>query len=227
MFKISYTVATLYILVLAMVFAPPATTFASTSNGTTPEVYPLVPTITERDHVLGSTTAAIKVITYLDYECQFCRLFYGTVKQIMSTSTPLVYNNVTWSYRHYPIPALHPQATRVAEAAECVASIGGEPAFWKFTDLVLSSNIKQTPTKKSTLAKYAEQSGVKKGAFNKCYGARKTKARVATDSASGAQYGVQGTPTTFVVTNGTSTRIDGAQPLDEVKRLLIEQLGLR
>jgi hypothetical protein len=81
------------------------------------------------DHVLGNPNAKITIIEYSDYECPFCKQFHPTLERIVKESD----GNVKWIYRHYP---LHQNSVERLVAAECVAEIKGNDAFWKYTDLL-------------------------------------------------------------------------------------------
>jgi protein-disulfide isomerase len=88
-----------------------------------------VPPVTAEDHIIGSPNAQIVIIEYSDYECPFCKSFQPTLKQIVAESN----SNVAWVYRHWPI---HQGSFAKLVAAECVAKLKGNDAFWKYTDLL-------------------------------------------------------------------------------------------
>jgi len=88
--------------------------------------------ISEKDHVRGNRSAKIKLVEYSDFECPFCQRFHLTAKQVLDEYG----NDVAWVYRHFPLDQLHPKARPTAEASECVYELGGDEAFWKFTDEV-------------------------------------------------------------------------------------------
>ncbi|MCX6753739.1 MAG: thioredoxin domain-containing protein [Candidatus Nomurabacteria bacterium] len=81
------------------------------------------------DHLLGNPDAPIVVIEYSDYECPYCKAFHATMDQIVKGSN----GNVAWIYRHWPI---HQGSLEKLIAAECVATLKGNDAFWKYTDLL-------------------------------------------------------------------------------------------
>lgn len=83
----------------------------------------------EGDHLYGSADAPVVVIEYSDYECPYCARFQGTMKQIVDESN----GQVAWMYRHWPI---HAGSLDKLIAAECVAKLKGNDAFWKYTDLL-------------------------------------------------------------------------------------------
>lgn len=87
----------------------------------------------ERDHILGDRSARVAIIEYSDYECPFCHRVHPTYKQIMDQYD----GKVMWVFRHFPL-AFHPEAMPLAIASECVASLKGNDAFWKFTDDVMA-----------------------------------------------------------------------------------------
>lgn len=87
----------------------------------------------EKDHILGDRNAPIAIIEYSDYECSFCHSVHPTYKQIMEQYD----GKVMWVYRHFPLRG-HAEAMPLAVAAECVASLKGNDAFWKFTDSLMT-----------------------------------------------------------------------------------------
>lgn len=83
----------------------------------------------EGDHLMGSENAQVKIIEYSDYECPYCKMFQPTLQKIVEESN----GTVSWVYRHWPI---HSGSFEKLVAAECVAKIKGNDAFWKYTDLL-------------------------------------------------------------------------------------------
>lgn len=84
------------------------------------------------DHVVGNADAKVTIIEYADFECPFCKGFQPTLKRIVQESN----GNVRWIYRNFPLINLHQHAFEKAVAAECIAKIKGNDAFWKYGDLL-------------------------------------------------------------------------------------------
>jgi len=83
----------------------------------------------EGDHIMGDPDAEITIIEYSDLECPYCKKLSNTLKEIVDESD----GSVSWIYRHWII---HQNAIAKAAAAECVAEIKGNDAFWKYIDLI-------------------------------------------------------------------------------------------
>lgn len=83
----------------------------------------------EEDHYRGSTDAEVFLIEYSDYQCPYCAQVHPTMKELSEGDL-----SVTWVYRHLPLTSIHPEAKPAAIAAECIAELEGEEAFWSFTD---------------------------------------------------------------------------------------------
>ncbi|MCB9809106.1 thioredoxin domain-containing protein [Candidatus Nomurabacteria bacterium] len=86
-------------------------------------------TVDEDEHILGNPDGDIMIFEYSDYDCPFCVRVHETLHQLIQQDT-----SVAWAYRHFPLTGLHPQALPKAFASECIAELGGEEAFWSFTD---------------------------------------------------------------------------------------------
>lgn len=91
--------------------------------------------VSRDDHILGDINAEIIIVEYSDLDCPFCKVFHNTMHQVVEKSE----GKVAWVYRHYPIPQLHPNAPKKAEETECAWELGGNEAFWKYTDKVFST----------------------------------------------------------------------------------------
>ena len=85
----------------------------------------------EGDHIIGNPNAPIIIVEYSDLECPYCKKFGDVMKEIVSESN----GDVAWIYRHWVV---HSTALPKAAAAECVAKIKGNSAFWEYIDLVFN-----------------------------------------------------------------------------------------
>jgi len=88
-----------------------------------------IPEITENDHIIGDINAPIVVVEYSDLECPYCKRFGEVMKELIEEYD----GQVAWVYRHWVV---HQGAIAKTAAAECVAKLKGEEAFWKYLDLV-------------------------------------------------------------------------------------------
>ena len=166
--------------------------------------------VTAEDHVRGNPDAPIKLIEYSDFECPFCQRFHPTMQQVMDEYG----DQVAWVFRHFPLTSIHPNAQKAAEASECVAELGGNEAFWDFTDAVFSG----AGLTDTALTSAATQAGVNEASFATCLSSGKYTQKVNDQLASGQKAGVTGTPGTIILTeDGKSQLIPGALPFEQVK----------
>jgi len=174
--------------------------------------------VDENDHILGNPNAPIMIVEYSDYDCPFCKNFHETMNQIMKNYG--TDGKVAWVYRHFPLEQLHPSAPYIAQASECVAELGGNDAFWKFSDLVFGERGINERTNTTRLNEFAVSSGVSGNAFESCMTSAHTKQFVEEDFADGVSAGAKGTPHTLVLVAGQRIVISGAQPYASVSQLL-------
>lgn len=168
------------------------------------------------DYIKGNPNASILVVEYSDYDCPFCKSFHDTMNRIMDDYG--VTGKVAWVYRQFPLTQLHPNAERISQTALCVGELGGNDAFWKFTDLVFDERDVNEPTNISKLPEYAEKSGVAKADLLSCLESGRHQKSVADSLKEGVGAGIQGTPQTFVIVGNQMAPIEGAQPYAVVKQ---------
>lgn len=182
-----------------------------------------VPPPAKDDHLYGNPAAPVTLIEYSDFECPFCKGFHTTAKQLVDRSN----GQVNWVYRHFPLDMHNPGAKKEAEASECVAELGGNGAFWKFTDAVYTrthSNGNGFPI--ANLVPLAVELGLNQEAFRQCLDSDRMAPRIQRDIDSGAKAGVQGTPGNILFNSRTGKVVaeQGAQPYarlnDAVQQLL-------
>ncbi len=171
------------------------------------------------DHIRGNLEAPVQVIEYSDLECPFCKSFHATMLKVFADLGPQ--NEIVWAYRQYPIDSLHRKARTESIAAECVGKVGGNEAFWKMTDTIFTKTPSNDGLDLNTLPALAQESGVTRSAFLKCFNAKETAAKVEADLASGAIAGAKGTPYTLVISpKGNVFPIPGAYNYDQVVEII-------
>jgi protein-disulfide isomerase len=129
---------------------------------------------------------------------------------------------LNWVIRNFPLSFHDPAAHREAFAAECVAKLAGNDAYWKYTELLFANTGTSghgLPPEHS-VEKLAADFGIQAPALDACMSDPATRMRVDEDIKSGTAAGISGTPTSIVRNNetGATVTITGAQPLDEVVR---------
>ena len=181
----------------------------------------------QKDHVRGAPTAEVSLIEYADFECPFCKRFHATPKALVARYA----GRVNWVLRNFPLPFHDPAAHREAFAAECVARLAGNDAYWKYAD-ALYANTKSNGSglpPEHAVDKLAAGVGVKASALAKCMSSHATASRVERDLADGTSAGVSGTPTTIVRNNrsGASEALVGALPEAALVEAIDRALGGR
>ena len=172
-----------------------------------------------RDHVFGNKNAEVTLIEFSDYECPYCKRFNGVPQEMVKRMG----GRVNYIWRHFPLPFHEPMATREAEASECVAKLGGNDAFWRYTDLVMArtrSNGKGMPAKGGDpLDAIAGELKLDVATFNKCLNSGTTKGILDADRSDGMKSGISGTPGTIIYNNktGKTQFINGAVPLETLE----------
>ncbi len=174
--------------------------------------------VTKDDHIFGNPNAPVIIVEYSDYDCPFCKNFHETMQKVMADYG--TDGKVAWVYRHFPLVQLHPNAPKIAEASECVASIGGNEAFWKFSDLIFGERAVNEPTNINKLPEYAEKAGVSKDAYTRCMDAGTFKKAIEDAGVAALKTGARGTPYSILMVGDQQGVVNGAQPYANVKQMI-------
>lgn len=175
--------------------------------------------VTSEDHIRGNPNAPVMIVEYSDFECPFCKRFHDTMKQV----TTEYGDKVAWVYRHFPLDQLHPvKARKEAVASECAAELGGNDAFWKYTDRFFELTPSNNQTNIDTvLPQIAREIGLDDAKFASCLASNKYDAHIEGDVQNAVATGGNGTPWSIVVAaNGKKYPLSGAQPYASVKQLI-------
>jgi len=95
--------------------------------------------VNPKDHIRGPRSAAISLVEYGDFECPYCRAAEPIVAGLMEA----LGDQLSVTFRHFPMPAVHPHAQHAAEVAEAAAAQG---KFWDDRASGLASGVRGTPT---------------------------------------------------------------------------------
>ena len=197
--------------------APTPTAAAPTPSAPAPmpdagEVDP----VTDDDYIYGNPDAEITLIEWSDAECPFCKRHHATPKQIVDQYD----GKVNWVYRHYPL-GFHPNAQKTAEGQECAGELGGNDAFWDYTDIVFEKGAVA-----ANLTAYAVELGLDEADFEECLNSDRYAQKVKDQMASGSKAGVQGTPGNVLLHNetGEAKLVSGARPVSAFTVVIDEML---
>lgn len=170
------------------------------------------------EHILGDVNAPIKIVEYSDFDCPFCSRYHDVMNDVIDKYS----GEVAWVYRHFPLESLHPQAAAVSLSSECVAELGGNTAFWSFTDGYFEARGAGSKAPHAELIPaLVTASGVEQGAFTECFESGRLAQSVQDDVDNAVETGGRGTPWSILIgPTGKTYPINGALPISAVEQLI-------
>jgi protein-disulfide isomerase len=154
--------------------------------------------------------------------------------------------------RNFPLQQLHPNAPKLALAAECVSALGGNDAYWKFLASIIAQAPINTFFDMTKLDATAEGVGVSGTKFDSCVTNGTYQALITQQFNDAVAAGGQGTPYSVIIlskkmsdstrkalvaiqaanpgvlllsADGTQVGMSGSQPLATVKSIIDALLG--
>jgi protein-disulfide isomerase len=171
----------------------------------------------------GMATALVAIVEFSDYECPFCgRNATDVYPQLQRDFVDT--GKARYFFLNFPLEALHPQAFRAAEAAECA---GAQGRYWEMHDLLFKN---QKAFTDASLLRYASQLGLRVEPFEACLEGE-VAAKIREHQAFGRSLQVTSTPVFFIgeiQTNGGLSlrrRLTGAQPYSSFRSILTDDLS--
>jgi protein-disulfide isomerase len=161
----------------------------------------------------GPAGATLQLVEFSDYECPHCKEAQPTVDRLLKD-----YPQARFVSQVFPLRNIHSEAEKAAETAVCVAKIGGNDAFFKYTDAVYANQAQLTPEGSAeALASAVKTAGVDDAKVKACVAEPSTKASVDASLQLGQEVGVNSTPSLFV--NGRMLPLAGI-PYDQLKKII-------
>jgi protein-disulfide isomerase len=166
-------------------------------------------------YAIGSDSAPVEVVEFLDFECPACSNFaviqFPTIReQLIATG------KARWRSRDYPLPG-HKYSRFSAHAAHCA---GEQGKYWEMHDQLFNNHgWAQTGRDPSSLFRQLAQSaGVDVGKYDECMASGRYAGRIEASRLEGERLGANGTPTFFV--NGALVRGTSVPTSDDIARLV-------
>ena len=138
---------------------------------------------------LGSSTAVLTVVEFLDYQCPVCERFEAVLSDLEREHPGAIRRVV----RHFPISSLHPQAEIAATAASCAAE---QNVFEAMHRVLIRHQSSFPDIAFDTLGREAGVPDTEQ--FTSCVRSGEHLASILADRDMGGAFGVTGTPT-FIV----------------------------
>lgn len=178
--------------------------------------------ISASDHIKGSLSAPVKIVVYSDLECPYCKFFHFELMEAYKEFGPS--GQLAIVFRHFPIDSLHSKARTEAQAAECIAEIGGNDKFWLFLDKLFAETPSNNGLNLDRLPALAEMVGINLEAFQNCLDANKYANKIESSVLEAEKIGAQGTPYSVVITKTGKTPLGGFVKYPEFRSLITDGL---
>lgn len=155
-----------------------------------------------QDHVRGSRLAAVSLVEYGDFECPYCR----TALDIVNGLQDALGDQLSFTFRHFPMRDVHPHAQHAAEIAEAAAAQGH---FWEMHDRLFTG---QDALDDTSLVRYAREMDLDADVLAEELSSHAYAPRIEEQRQSGIACGVTSTPTFFI----DGMRYDGSVSLPKM-----------
>lgn len=149
---------------------------------------PLRTPVSDKDHMEGSSSAAIELVEYGDYQCPYCQRAYYIVKKLQGDFG----NQVKLVFRNFPLAKIHPDAHRAAIASEAADRQG---KYWQMHDHLFENH---TDFSDSKLVEFAGLLGLDTDTFKSDLDDPELSSKVEAHFYDGMRSGVNATPTFFI-----------------------------
>lgn len=159
---------------------------------------------------LGSADAKIKIISFMDFNCEFCKQDY---KQILNIQKKFPISQIIFKYS----PILNDETNTAFNTALASACANEQNKFWQYYEKLFEAN----DFSLDTLYLIAYELELDLDSFESCFNTEKYKGQINTDLQDFNNFGIRGTPTYIV--NGKI--IEGIQGEEKWTNTIIELIN--
>jgi protein-disulfide isomerase len=163
---------------------------------------------TVSNHVEGLNTKKVELLVYGDFECSACAAFHPIEKQVVNK----YFNDISYTFRHFPLDNIHPNARAASRAAEAA---GLQGKFFEMHDMLYENqdswlSLSQPLTAFKT---FATTLGLDVNRFETDFASETVNSTINADKKEGESRGIDGTPTFFLngekLNNADISTVDG------------------
>jgi protein-disulfide isomerase len=161
----------------------------------------------------GPANSPLQFVEFSDFQCPHCKEAQPTIERLLKD-----YPQAHFVSQVFPLRSIHSEAEKAAETGLCVAKVGGNDAFFKYTDAIYANQDKLTPDGSAeALSSAVKTAGVDDARIKSCTAEPSAKAAVDASIAVGEEVGVNQTPMLSV--NGRMLPAAGI-PYDQLKKII-------
>jgi protein-disulfide isomerase len=162
-----------------------------------------LPAVADTDIKIGNPDAKVKIIEYSDFQCPYCKAFHPSIQKAIQEYG----DKILYVYKQFPL-SFHPQANNASLASECANEQG---KFLTYANMVFDQQANWGKTTGTQSFKtYAVKLGLNASQFNQCLDSKKYQDKVSNNLKEGQNFGVSGTPATFINSQFESGAVDYA-----------------
>jgi protein-disulfide isomerase len=164
----------------------------------------------------GPASKDLLLVEFADFQCPHCKEVQPTIEKLLQQ-----YPNARFVYENYPLVQIHPEAYKASAYSVCVAKMGGNDAFFKYSNLVFDAQSELTPQGSDAALKAAvTKVGLDPEKVAACSTSADAKSAVDASLKLGQDLNLNQTP--ILVVNGRVLPI-GALPIEALGQLVAFQ----
>lgn len=205
----------LIILAVAVVGLVGIFVYSSNKNSKNSDANTSSSTASVSNHSKGANTKNVELLAYGDFQCPACAQFYPIEKQVVDKYI----NDIKFTFRHYPLDSIHPNARAAHRAAEAA---GLQGKFFEMHDLLYEKNQEwvNLTSPQTTFEQYAVSLSLNLDKFKTDYASESVNATINADKKEGNSKQITGTPTYFIngkkIDNGDISSVEAfSKQIDE------------
>jgi protein-disulfide isomerase len=142
------------------------------------------------NHTEGNNTKHVALLVYGDFQCSACKAFFPIEKQVVEK----YFNDISFTFRHFPLDSVHPNARAASRAAEAA---GLQGKFFEMHDMLYENQeswLNQS-SPQAVFDSFAKVLNLDVTKFQADFSSQLVNDTINADFREGTDKGINGTPT--------------------------------